>query len=227
MEISVGEQAVSLLGSLALGCCIGVLYDVLRILRVRCRRRTLSGLFDFFFWMASIPALVFYALITGDGQIRIYILLGVALGVGVHFLLFSRLVLFLGYKIADFIGLIFHILTRPLVWIWCILKKIQEKLKNVFLSWGRWYKMKRITRKTDTSNKSICPDKGGGEHEIQTSGIPNETDCFDTTGLYGCLSSDVAGSDCICPSTRGRSDRASSRVEAKKRRFTKRHRKQR
>jgi spore cortex biosynthesis protein YabQ len=224
MEISIWEQTVSLLGSLALGCCVGVLYDTLRILRVRFRRKTLSGVFDFLFWMISIPVLFFYALMTGNGQVRIYILLGAALGGGVYFLLLSRLVLLVGYKIADLIGLVFRVFTRPLVWIWHIFKKIQEKLKNVFLSWGKWYKMKQITKKMDTSNKGICPDKGGREREVQTSGSSNEADCFDTAGLYGRLSSDAAGPDYISANPGGGADRASDRAKAKKRKLKKRHR---
>ena len=127
MKIFIEAQVMALLGAFLLGCCIGFLYDVLRIFRVRCRWRPLTGVFDILFWVFSVPMVFFHALTIGDGTVRIYMLLGIVGGVSLYFLLLSRPILFLGYKAADFIGIMFYILAKPLQWIWFILKKIQEK----------------------------------------------------------------------------------------------------
>jgi spore cortex biosynthesis protein YabQ len=227
MKISVESQAMALLGAVLLGCCVGLLYDILRILRVRCHCRPLSGLLDVLFWICSVPVVFFHTLEAGNGEVRLYMLLGLGGGVCLYFLLLSRGVLFLGYKIADVIGVIFHIFAKPVGWIWHISKKIQKKAKNIFLSWHRWYKIKWITKRTETSNRNMDPNEGGTEREVQTSGFFNETDCFDSAGLYGHLSPDAAGSNCVSSSAGKSAESPGRRSSAKKRQAGKRHRKQR
>ena len=71
MEISVSAQASSFLGALVLGVAVGLLYDVLRVLRVRLRARLLGPVLDLIFWLCVTAALFWYAVGTGNGEVRL------------------------------------------------------------------------------------------------------------------------------------------------------------
>lgn len=113
MEISIAGQAATLVGAVALGLTVGLFYDILRILRVRLKSWLLSGILDFVFWIIVAAALFLYALSAGNGQVRIFMTLGLMGGGFLYFWLLSPPMLRLGYRIADLIDLLFHILTFP------------------------------------------------------------------------------------------------------------------
>lgn len=146
MEISISGQAAAFGGAMALGMAAGLLYDLFRILRFRAARRVLSAGLDLLFWVAVTAALFSYALTAGNGQLRIFMILGLFLGAFLYFLLFSGLMLRLGYKTADLIALLFHFLMLPLLKSLKFLKKTKEKFKNVFHYFARWYRIKNTLR---------------------------------------------------------------------------------
>ena len=53
MEIWVSEQALFLLGAVGLGAAAGLIYDLLRILRVRLPLPLIGGLMDLLFWLVE------------------------------------------------------------------------------------------------------------------------------------------------------------------------------
>ena len=80
MEVSVTGQALAFLGALALGAGVGLLYDLFRILRVRLPWKALGAVLDLMFWLTVTAALFVYAVAAGDGEVRIYLVMGVLAG---------------------------------------------------------------------------------------------------------------------------------------------------
>ena len=90
MEIWVSEQALFLLGALGLGAAVGLVYDLLRILRVRLPVPFVGGVLDLLFWVMVTVALFVYTTVAGRGEVRIYLLAGVAIGGALYFRALSR-----------------------------------------------------------------------------------------------------------------------------------------
>ena len=124
MEIWVWEQARFLAGAVGLGAAVGLVYDLLRILRVRLPLPLLGGLLDLSFWLGVTAALFLYTAAAGRGEVRVYLLAGVALGGACYFRAVSRWTLKAGYRLADFLGVVLKGVTLPVVVLWKVCKKI-------------------------------------------------------------------------------------------------------
>lgn len=68
MEISVAGQAAALTGAIALGLGVGLLYDLLRLLRCRLRLPLLGPALDLLFWAAVTIALFLYVIAATGGR---------------------------------------------------------------------------------------------------------------------------------------------------------------
>ena len=153
MTVDVMQQARAMCQGLLLGGGLGVLYDLLRVVRVRGRLRWLRGAADLLFWLAAVWALFRWSLAAWGGQVRLYGAALCLMGGGLYFRLLSPGVLWLGYRLADLIGAILGIFAWPGKQCWQIFKKIGKLRKNLFLSWGKWY---RIERKTKEAEQTAC-----------------------------------------------------------------------
>ena len=111
---------------------MGLLYDAFRILRVRVRLpccgvrgpAVLAG-------GHRRPAL-FYTTTAGSGEVRLYIVAAVLLGAAAYFWLLSRWFLKLGYRLADLVGVLWRVLTLPVVFLLRLCKKIGKTAKKSF-----------------------------------------------------------------------------------------------
>jgi len=76
------------------GLALGVLFDVYRVIRSLIKQGSLSAmLMDLFFWLLATPATFIMLLIGNWGELRLYVFLGIALGLFAYFQLVSPLVL--------------------------------------------------------------------------------------------------------------------------------------
>ena len=83
MENYVSAQLLSFLQSILLGLLCGMLYHLLRTLRtMKLRAAWLMHTLDGIYAVLFLLALFLLALQQGDGELRLYMLLGVALGLG-------------------------------------------------------------------------------------------------------------------------------------------------
>ena len=127
MELPLSLQAIQFLLSALVGLAYGIHYDLLRALR-----QTLPALrhiLDFWFALSFLIGNLLLALYVGNGQYRIFMLLGTVLAMTVYFLTVSR---FLVGIFTKFCGII----TFPLRFFGAkckkILKKLVKKAKNIF-----------------------------------------------------------------------------------------------
>ena len=133
MTVDVAQQGRALLQALALGAVMGMTYDLFRILRVRVRIPLLGPALDLLFWLGATLALCLWSQGAWGGEIRLYGAFFCLAGGGLYFWLFSRWLLWAGYRLADLIELVLGILTFPLGAARRILKKIRKKRKNLLL----------------------------------------------------------------------------------------------
>ena len=130
MEIWVSEQALYLGGALVLGAAIGLVYDLLRILRVRIPLPLVGGCLDLLFWLVVTAAIFVYSTVAGRGEVRLYLLAAIVLGGMAYFRLLSRWALWLGYRVADLLGVVWHVVTLPVVVLGKLCKKSENPQKN-------------------------------------------------------------------------------------------------
>ena len=113
MGIDLAEQIRTFLGAAALGGCLGLVYDVLRLLRRRLRLPLMGQLLDLGFWGVTTVGLFAYAITVGGGVLRIYMGAALVLGAALYFLLLSppaRLLLGLA---ADGVAVVLRLLLLP------------------------------------------------------------------------------------------------------------------
>ena len=78
------QQLTAYLTAAALGAASAMVYDLLRTVRLRRRRdRRLTGLLDVLYTAVLGLLLLWFALRIGQGELRLYMLTGVALGAAV------------------------------------------------------------------------------------------------------------------------------------------------
>ncbi|UQT49917.1 hypothetical protein M5E87_09915 [Flavonifractor plautii] len=134
MTVSVTDQALFFAGALVMGAAVGLLYDAFRILRVRVRLPCwvecwicCSG------WWSPSPCLSTPPPLS-SGEVRLYIVAAVLLGAAAYFWLLSRWFLKLGYRLADLVGVLWRVLTLPVVFLLRLCKKSEKPQKVLPLS---------------------------------------------------------------------------------------------
>ena len=127
MTVDVAAQGAALVQAVLLGLAAGVLYDLFRILRVRVRLPLLGPALDLLFWLMLTGTLFLWSQWAWGGPVRLYGAAFLFLGGAVYFGLFSRWLLWLGYRLADLITAILKILALPLF----ALNRLQKKIKKL------------------------------------------------------------------------------------------------
>ena len=161
MEGNVALQGANFLEAVAVGAALGALYDLLRVLRERQKHRWSAIVPDLLFWLTATAALFLFAILRGNGEIRLYLGAAFALGGGGYFLTLSRLALPLFRVLADGGAFLWNILTLPGKKLGFLWKKFFEKQKKGFQNWTEWYRINVIYHLADE------PQKGVGGREDQ------------------------------------------------------------
>ena len=132
MEIGVAEQLTTLAQALLLGLLAGTVYDLLRSVRMRCRRRWLTHLTDGLYTAALLLAVFLFSLRRGEGELRLYMLLGMAAGSLFYFLCLRTFIRPLWDFWVDASAAFLLFLWRPLVRIGQCVKKVAVLVKKYF-----------------------------------------------------------------------------------------------
>jgi hypothetical protein len=131
------SQAWGFLGGIVLGGAVGVVYDLLRVVRTRLGGQVVAAVADLLFWCAAVIALFRYSLWSGNGLVRLSTMAAMLGGGVVYFATLSPQVVKLGQLGADLLGLLGHILGFPFRILGCFVKKIWKILKNLFSYWNK------------------------------------------------------------------------------------------
>jgi spore cortex biosynthesis protein YabQ len=134
MEIYITAQLLSFLSSVLLGTVGGLVYDLLRALRrLRKGSRVLTHLLDSLYILMLGLTLLWFALRVGEGELRLYMVLGVFLGGWLYFLLLSAFLRPLWDFWAGTLAQAVHLLLLPIRFLWRECKKLWGFCKKSFL----------------------------------------------------------------------------------------------
>lgn len=149
------------------GVLIGIVFDIFRILRKSFNTPNfVTYIEDVLFWIISALIILYSLFVFNNGQFRLYIFIGVFLGIAIYMLFFSKIIINISVKVISFvkeiISLIFKILSYPLNILYKMLKvilikplqQISTKIKNLFK------KNIKNTKKTN-KNAEILQNKEG------------------------------------------------------------------
>ncbi len=137
MILSLNEQAMLFLLTVAVGAVIGFFYDVLRIFRKMIPHKSFFiQAEDGLYWVCVVFLMFFIMLKKNDGEIRFFSVCGAFLGMGLYFLAVSPVVNAVSDRavaiLHSIISLFFTILLTPFRLVWLVLGKPVKKTRNFF-----------------------------------------------------------------------------------------------
>lgn len=143
MENFVAAQLKELLLSAALGAAAALFYDLLRGARLLDRRdKLLTHLLDGLFSAAVLLAALFLALRLGQGQLRLFMLLGALCGALLWFALFSSLLRSVWELWWTALAASWVLLSRPLLFLLQRMKICWGLIKRGFSFLRTWFTIK-------------------------------------------------------------------------------------
>lgn len=127
-QVVLAHQTSVFLGACLLGAALVLLYDVFRILRMALPHyKWVVALEDILFWALGGLLTVLFLVASNDGQVRFFIVVGVALGGVLYHFTLSQIVMSLAHWI---IRLVTRLVIRPIRWllgvIWRVLAKVSK-----------------------------------------------------------------------------------------------------
>lgn len=147
------------------GLLIGILFDTFRILRKSFKfSNIITNLQDIIFWILSGLILIYSIFEFTDGELRLYIFLGILLGFIAYLLIFSKIYIKVCVNIILFIKkILYYSIILPIKFILKILKKIIfNPIKNIIMIFLR--KMSNpINKSIKKVKKCIVSNKNSQE----------------------------------------------------------------
>ena len=134
MTPDIAQQLQGLCRAVLLGGGLGVLYDLMRIIRRRLPLPLLAGALDLLFWITATAALFLFSHETWNGQVRLYGAAFCLLGAAVYFRGISPLVMGLLFLLTGVAGRLLGILTFPGRVLGRVFKRFGKFAKTSFLS---------------------------------------------------------------------------------------------
>ena len=159
LNVDTLNQAYLFLIFIINGILIGIIFDIFRILRRSFKTSNLiTSIEDVLFWIISAMLVLYSIFEFNNGQFRLYIFIGIFLGIAIYMLFFSRYIIKVSVKIVDFLkkisSFLFKIFYYPINKICTIINLILIKpIKNVIS------KLK-ILRKSSKNSKSLNNKEG-------------------------------------------------------------------
>ena len=114
------------------GICIGLLFDFFRIQRKVLRTCDfITYIQDILFWIVSGLIIIFVIMKYTNGEIIIYMILGIILGILIYFLIISKYIMKIFVCILSFLLNIIGKLLFPIKKIYKIIKKSWKNKNNM------------------------------------------------------------------------------------------------
>ena len=175
MELPIALQALQFLQGAGLGLAAGLCYDLFRALRRL--RRSLTPVLDLLFCLLLFLALLLMILYGGRGELHLFMLLAVGLGMLFWFLTFSRPILYL-------LDRLLHLLARGLRCLSAPIFKLCKNGKNILKKLFLFVEKQSIIKDTYPFLRFAHHHKEGRHHD--SSKIITDTEA------------DSSGGRCVC-----------------------------
>lgn len=157
MQSQTLEQLYSFFAFILVGFLIGLLFDFFRISRKSFKTSNLlTNVEDITFWLITGALILFSIFKFNNGNLRIYTLVGILIGVVIYMVIFSKVVIKTLVKIILFLKrcfkTIFNIALYPLRIIFRIFKNILKPIKNLQITTKN--NLKKLINLKKSKNKS-------------------------------------------------------------------------
>ena len=104
MILSMGGQARLFLSMALVGAAIGLFYDAFRVIRKTARHSGFAvTLEDMIFWVAATGLTFYYMLHRNYGEVRLFTLIGVSVGILLYFVTVSRWVVLVLVAVVNYL----------------------------------------------------------------------------------------------------------------------------
>lgn len=132
-SLSLAQQTKGFLLALGMGFLLGILYDVIRIIRISISRgRALVVVCDFIFCALACLCTFLFCLTVNEGEIRLYLVLGEIAGFFTYYFSLGVIIFSCSEKIINFIKKllrsVFSAILFPFKWFFGIIRKSINKL---------------------------------------------------------------------------------------------------
>lgn len=151
------NQAYSFLIFILNGLLLGILFDIFRILRKSFKTPDfVTYIEDIFFWILSGFILLYSIFKFNNGELRLYVFMGILIGIFIYMLLFSKIFINVSTYIIRVLKKTFHILIFiPISFIIKIIKKIIFKpIVLLCINVGKLTKRIHFNKKISFKKKS-------------------------------------------------------------------------
>lgn len=132
-SLSLAQQTKGFLLALGMGFILGVLYDILRIIRISISRGKVGVIIcDVVFCALACFCTFLFCLTVNEGEIRLYLVLGEVAGFFTYYFSLGAIIFACSEKIIDFIKKLFRsvfgVILFPFKWVFGIIRKVINKL---------------------------------------------------------------------------------------------------
>lgn len=149
MNINVYHQLFNVIVFTITGISIGILFDIFRIIRRSFKTPDLvTYIEDIIFWILTGAILLFTIFTFNNGEIRIYIFVGLFFGLCIYILTLSKYFIKINVKILEIIK---NIIYTPIHWLIYFIKNvIFYPISNFLQKSKKW--IKKTIQKTGNTN---------------------------------------------------------------------------
>ena len=138
MENYVTVQLATLGWSVLLGLLCSLVYDLLRTVRLRCGSAWLMHTLDAVYIALVLLVVILLSVRRGQGELRLYMLLGMVLGAVSYVPVLRRLLQPVWQFWVDTAALFVRFLCFPAAFLWRMAKKVCHTAKKLFHFWGKY-----------------------------------------------------------------------------------------
>lgn len=138
MENYISQQLILFLRAALLGGMCAVAYDLLRAVRLRRSSAALLHLLDVVYVVSVLPTLFLFTLRQGEGEMRLYMMLALSLGMVLYFLVFAGIFRPIWWFWGGVLTSLLALLWKPAAIFLSTGKNFQIYIKKLFYFWCKY-----------------------------------------------------------------------------------------
>lgn len=157
------EQLISFLYFIITGMSLGIIFDIFRILRKSFKTSDIvTNIEDIIFGIISGIILLTSIFIFNNGELRLYLFLGIIFGIIIYMLFISKYFIKINVAIINFIKKTIILITKPFIFLLKFIKKIFFKpISFICINFKLLFKkIFNNFRKTTKINKKTINEEG-------------------------------------------------------------------
>ena len=157
------EQLINFIYFIFIGMLLSVIFDIFRILRRSFKTSDIvTNIEDILFGVITGIIIIFSIFLFNNGEIRLYLFIGISIGILIYMLLISKYFIKLNVLIISFIKKVIILLTKPFIILLKFIKKLFFKPIS-FICINLKQLLKKIFKKfkkTIKTNKKTINEEG-------------------------------------------------------------------